>query len=425
MADRVWTGEACDPNTSGMDKELRRQARAIFDAGVAAADPALAVVRSLEQRPLVDCVGRVFIIAVGKAATGMAKAAMVRVNAEQVIVVTNYENACPLARATTFASGHPIPDENGLTAARAVEDLLHEAGEEDHVLALISGGGSALLPSPAQGLSLADKAEVSRLLLGAGMEISAMNLVRQQLSRLKGGGFLRVAAPARVTALILSDVVGDDLAVVASGPTVAPIGSKAKARTVLEKARIWDQIPAPVRNVLIGPERPTVNIENVENRLIGSNAQSVAAMAALAPEAQIFPHALEGDVADAADIITRCKGRGIWLFGGETTVRLKGDGLGGRNQELALRVALKAEELGWDGNWVFLSGGTDGRDGPTDAAGGLVDAGTLKRMRAAGVNPLKSLENNDSYHALQAAGDLLKTSATGTNVADLQVLIRA
>ena len=408
----------------GMENRIRQRARAIFDAGVEAADPALAVTRSLDQQPLAQNTGRVFIVAVGKAATGMARAAMARVNAAQVIVVTNYENAAPLTRAMIFASGHPIPDENGLAAARAVESLLHEASEGDHVLALISGGGSALLPAPAKGLSLEDKAQVNRLLLGAGMDIRRMNLVRQQLSRLKGGGFLHLASPAHVTALILSDVVGDDLAVVASGPTVAPIGSKARARAVLEKARIWDQIPAPVRNVLIGPERPTVNIKNVDNRLIGSNAQSVAAMAALAPQAQVFPHALEGDVAEAADIIIRCKGRGIWLFGGETTVRLKGDGLGGRNQELALRVALKAEELGWHGNWVFLSGGTDGRDGPTDAAGGLVDAGTLKRMRAAGVDPLKSLANNDSYHALMAADDLLITGATGTNVADLQVLIR-
>ncbi len=407
-----------------MIRAARLRAKAIFDAGVAAADPGLAVARSLDQNPLPATKGRTFVVALGKAAIRMAKAACDRVDSASTIIVTNYENATQVSGARVFAAGHPVPDENGLKAACAVEDLLNTAGPDDHVLALISGGGSALLPAPVKGLTLADKATVNRLLLGAGLDITTMNLVRQQLSRLKGGGFLRAASPARVTALILSDVVGDDLRVVASGPTVAPIGSRDEACSALKSAGLWDQLPDVVRNVFAAGKNIRIEMGLVDNRLIGGNAQSVAAMALAAPNAQVYPQALQGDVQDAAQLISRCPGPGIWLFGGETTVRLQGHGKGGRNQELAVRVALAAETQGWDADWVFLSGGTDGRDGPTDAAGGLVDGGSLARTRATGLDPHNALANNDSYHALKASGDLLMTGATGTNVADLQVLIR-
>jgi hydroxypyruvate reductase len=289
---------------------------------------------------------------------------------------------------------------------------------------LISGGGSALLPAPALGLTLADKAEVNRLLLASGADITEMNLIRQQLSRLKGGGLLRAAAPARVTALILSDVAGDDLRVIASGPTVAPIGTAAEARAALVARGVWDRLPDAVRLHLERAPEPAP-LPEAENRLIGSNAISVAAMAEAAPGARVVEAPLVGDVADAAvGIWDTASGPGIWLFGGETTVVLRGEGLGGRNQELALRVALEAEARGVAGPWVFLSGGTDGRDGPTEAAGGIVDPGSLGRMRAAGVDPAEYLARNDSNAALAASGDLLVTGATGTNVADLQVLIR-
>ncbi len=407
-----------------MITSARQKVRSIFDAGVAAADPDLAVARSLDETPLPATQGRIFVVAIGKAAVRMANAASDRVSSAATIIVTNYENAAQIAGARVFAAGHPVPDAHGLKAARAVEELLKSAAQNDHVLALISGGGSALLPAPAAGLTLADKAAVNRLLLGAGLDITKMNLVRQHLSRLKGGGFLSAARPARVTALILSDVVGDDLRVVASGPTLAPIGSKDAACSALKSASLWDQLPIAVRRALAAAPNKRIDMDLVDNRLVGGNAQSVVAMALAAPEAQVYPHALQGDVHDAAQLIARCKKPGIWLFGGETTVHLQGDGLGGRNQELTLRVACAAQAQGWNANWVFLSGGTDGRDGPTDAAGGLVDGGTLARIRAAGLDPHKALANNDSYHALKAAGDLLLTGATGTNVADLQVLIR-
>ena len=412
-------------NTDPMTNSARQKARSMFDAGVAAADPGLAVARSLDEKPLPATRGRIFLVALGKAAIRMARAACDRVHSASTIIVTNYENATQVSGATVFAAGHPVPDASGLKAANAVEELLRNARQNDHVVALISGGGSALLPTPVNGLTLADKATVNLLLLGAGLDITTMNLVRQQLSRLKGGGFLRAASPARITALILSDVVGDDLRVVASGPTVAPIGSRDEARSALRTAGLWDQLPDAVRQVLELPHTDRIDMRMVDNRLVGGNAQSVAAMALAAPNAQVYRQALQGDVQDAAQLISGCPGPGIWLFGGETTVRLQGDGMGGRNQELALRVAIAAETQGWVADWVFLSGGTDGRDGPTDAAGGLVDGGTLSRIRAHRLDPHKALANNDSYHALKAAGDLLMTGATGTNVADLQVLIRA
>lgn len=401
----------------------RDDARAIFEAGLRAADPGEAVRRSLADAAWAPAGrGRRVLIAVGKAARGMAEAALDVVGpVDAALVVTTVPNAVPLPGCEVLGSSHPVPDAAGERAARRVEELLAGLAPEDRVLAIVSGGGSALLPAPVAGVTLEDKAEVNRLLLASGADITEMNLVRQQLSRLKGGGVLRAAAPAAVTALILSDVPGDDLAVIASGPTVAPIGTRAEAAAALRARGLWDRLPGSVRAHLGAPDAGGPNLPPAENRLIGSNGISLAAMAQAAPGAPA--EELTGDVAEAAARVLAC-GPGVHLFGGETTVQIRGDGKGGRNQELALRVACGAEAAGWGQDWVFLSGGTDGRDGPTDAAGGLVDAGTVARIRAAGLDPLALLDNNDSYRALEAAGDLLMTGPTGTNVADLQVLIR-
>ncbi|MDX8351396.1 glycerate kinase [Cognatiyoonia sp. IB215182] len=389
----------------------RELARRIFDAGLRAADPFAAVENALDrvQSPAL-------IIAVGKAARRMAEPALARFQGAPCLVVTNYENAGDLNGALVLAAGHPVPDENGAAAGRTVIDALQAA--QGPVLALISGGGSALLPAPAGDVTLADKAVVNELLLGAGMDIRTMNLIRQQLSQLKGGGFLRCAAPHQVTALILSDVVGDDLSAIASGPTAHPIGTAAEAIEALQKAGIWARVPDAVRTYLKGapPPEPVPDCTNV---LVGSNARSVAAMAKEAGKAHVMSDPVEGDVADAARKICDEAQPGITVWGGETTVHLRGNGRGGRNQELALRIALEARARGWT-RWVCLQGGSDGRDGPTDAAGGLVDQDTLDKIGA--VEAL--LANNDSYAALKQAGDLLITGATGTNVADLGVMIR-
>lgn len=393
----------------------------LFRVGVQAADPARAVQDSLRTTPLPDP-ARLFVLGLGKAACAMTRAALDMLPAPAgALVVTNYENATGVTDAEVITAGHPVPDENGLRAALAAEALLAQAGPSDRVLVLVSGGGSALLPAPVEGLSLNDKAEVNRVLLAGGMDIVAMNAVRQHLSRLKGGGLLRAAHPAPVTALILSDVIGDDLRAIASGPTVAPIAPRAHVVEMLRAAGMWNRLPEAAQAALMRPEEDLPAI-GAENRLIGSNRQSLEAMAQARPEAQILSAALVGDVADAAEVIIRTVQDGrapLALFGGETTVTLTGTGLGGRNQDLALRVAIALD--GQQG-WRFLSAGTDGRDGPTEAAGAIVDGKTCVRIRAAGGDPTALLANNDSNRALELAGDLLITGGTGTNVADLQIL---
>ena len=410
---------------------LRDKARKLFAVACLAADPAEALAAAIRDTPLPvpDKGGVTRVVAIGKAALPMAALLVERLKgrAFSMIVVTNYENARDLPGATVIASGHPVPDENGARAARAVEALLTPAKAEDRVIALISGGGSALLPAPVGGLTLDDKAEVNRLLLANGFGITEVNLIRQQLSRLKGGGLLRVAAPAPVTAYILSDVIGDDLRVIASGPTVAPIGTREEARELLRARGLWDALPQTARAVLEGKATPAP-LPPVQNALIGSNRKSLEAVAsAAAADATIADDHLTGDVAEAAARIIAAARQAptdrpvCLIFGGETTVTLRGKGLGGRNQELALRVAMDMPAL--DRDWVFLSGGTDGRDGPTEAAGGIVDAGTCDRIRRAGGDPQALLAENDSNRALSLAGDLLVTRATGTNVADVQVLL--
>lgn len=393
------------------------EARRLFDTGVAAADPFAATEPALNG---LDLHGPL-ILAIGKAATRMAQAAMAHYAETDTIIVTNPENAQDIDGARVFAASHPVPDAVGLQASGAIIAKL--ATNTRPVLALISGGGSALLPAPVAGITLADKARVNQLLLASGADILQTNLVRQHLSVLKGGGLTRHAAPQPVTALILSDVIGDDLRVIASGPTASPIGTPEQAVETLKTLNIWDHCPQTVRRHLSAnhqaPQTPAAH-----NILIGSNTKSLEAMKA-ASSAKIGNAHLTGDVAAAARIIAHHyhDGPGITLFGGETTVQITGTGAGGRNQELALRVALIAEAEGWE-NWTYLQGGTDGRDGPTDAAGGLVDARTLPNIRAAGHDPKALLANNDSYAALKAAGSLLMTGATGTNVADLGILIR-
>lgn len=414
---------------------LKEAARAGFDAAVRRADPGRALARCLAQHPLPapGPGGRYLVVAVGKAAPAMTRALLPQLSgAIEALCVTQAGNEEAAGSARVFRAGHPVPDETGAEAARAVIALLQSAGPEDRVIALISGGGSALLPAPPPGISLADKQALNAALLASGLDIVAMNLVRQQVSQLKGGGFLRLASPAPVTAFILSDVVGDDLRAIASGPTVAPLGTRAEAQAILQGAGLWDALPAPIRRHLQEPEDRTP-LPPADNHLIGGNAHSVEAAAkALAPDLSVIadPAPLTGDVSTAAARIFAAlqqhrghEGPLALVWGGETTVRLTGHGLGGRNQELALRVAALADARPLVRPWVFLSGGTDGRDGPTDAAGAITDQNSLPRLRKIGADPEALLANNDSHRALALSRDLLLTGATGTNVADVQILL--
>lgn len=408
------------------DNDLRKQALDLFQVAVKAADPAGAVARALQAEPIAPFTGKLVVLALGKAACAMMEEALRHLPPPtRAIAVTNAENARDVDGVDMMIGEHPVPSSGSAAAGAALLDAVAGLGPEDQVLALISGGGSALAIAPVAGISLEEKQKANGVLLGSGLDINQMNLVRQCLSRIKGGGLLAAANPAQLRALILSDVIGDDLRVVASGPTVGRVGTAAQAREVLHKAGVWNDMPEAVR-LHLEQDSEVEPVRAARNRIVGSNRVSLDAMAAACSAARIVADDLTGDVVDAAARILQAMkasdGAQTLIFGGETTVRIKGDGLGGRNQELALRVALGAQHL--DGDWVFLSGGTDGRDGPTDAAGGLVDRGTIKRMQAAGLDPQAILDNNDSYHGLQAAGDLLTVGGTGTNVADVQLFLR-
>lgn len=410
-----------------MPTMIKDEMKTAFLAGVAAADPKTALLKSVAAHPLPDSSGRRIVLAVGKAAVPMSEVATELFGPiDQFVIVTNPENAREVAGAELYASSHPVPDAIGLAAGQRVIEALQSATDADQVIVLLSGGASSLLPAPIEGISLADKVTVNEVLLASGMEIEAMNLVRQNLSQLKGGGILHRAAPAKVYSFVLSDVLGDDLRAVGSGPSVGPIGTPQDAIGVLQSAGVWDTLPESVRQAL-RRAKPKSNPDASVAHLIGSNSQSLAAMASAAG-ADISTEPLVGDVDGAARRVVR-EALSAQLgdkiaFGGETTVVLKGDGRGGRNQELALRVAMHAEKMGLGGRWAFLSGGTDGRDGPTDAAGAIVDHESLARCRDADIDLGEALGRNDSYPVLARIGALLMTGGTGTNVADLQLMVR-
>lgn len=424
---------------------LRQDALRIFQAGIAAADPYQAVNRCLPPK-LFDGYSKIHLIAFGKAACAMAQAAQEIIPAGKLadrgIAVTNYENVSSVDNVDVIGAAHPLPDAAGLKAAQLIAERVQNAQQNELVLVLVSGGGSALIPYPAGRISLQEKIAATDLLLASGAAINQINCVRKHLSQLKGGGLARMAAPASLHALILSDVLGDDLSAIASGPTVADDTTYADAIEVLKANGVWDQVPSNVRqhlkqgelsHIAETPKPGDAIFNNTGHTLVGSNTISVNAMLQAAQklgyETELYSDHLSGEASEEAEkLLIHAKTLTInqpiaLLAGGETTVTLKGAGRGGRNQEMALAFAIAAEQHGLTGNWAFLSGGTDGRDGPTDAAGGIVDRDTIKRMTQAGVNPTGLLENNDSYTALKASGDLVNTGATGTNVADLQILL--
>lgn len=412
--------------------DLRGVARDLFDAGVRAADPYGNVRLALEDRRDSLEGRRISLIAAGKAAGRMMEAALDATREMEIgsrLCVTSYENHRRIQGVECVAAGHPVPDQNGLLATRRIGGILQRASADDVIILLLSGGASSLLPAPAEGVSLEDKILVSQLLLKSGCDIRSANLVRQNLSFLKGGGFCALAHPAPVFCFALSDVVGDDVSVIASGLTAPPIGGPSDAARELGRLGLWDKIPASARAALSPPFPPAPESCQAVNTIVGSLSMSLAAICEAAAERSpsIITSRLEGDVTEAASFIAKHALEngdrpGMLLFGGETTVRVRGAGLGGRNQELALRVARELTGR-LPGGWIFMSAGTDGRDGPTDAAGGIVDGGTVSRLKEAGVDLDSSLESNDSYNALRRSGDLLVTGGTGTNVGDIQLLL--
>ncbi|SJM92547.1 glycerate kinase type-2 family protein [Crenothrix polyspora] len=438
---------------------LRRHALVCFKIGVEAAEPYLAVKRHMltdgNRFGLILADGsqrygtwpKVHVIAFGKAACAMVKAAREVIPVHLLaccIAVTNDDNVIALDGIELLAASHPLPDERGFKAAQICAEIAEAAQKDELVLVLISGGGSALLPYPVKTVSLQDKIAATDLLLASGASINQMNCVRKHLSQLKGGGLAKLAYPADVHALILSDVLGDDISAIASGPTVPDETTYADALSILESKNLADKIPANVKRhlehgrdgqIAETPKSGDEVFAHASHTLIGSNALSVhAVMQATQANGYfmlLYSDHLRGEARDEAEKLVLFAKKTICsmgeplaiIAGGETTVTLKGNGKGGRNQEMALAFAISAQHHNLPGNWVFLSGGTDGRDGPTEAAGGMVDSGTIQRMIAAGINPGELLDNNDSYVTLKTSHDLLMTGATGTNVADLQILL--
>ena len=396
-----------------------------------------------------DAVERVLLVAVGKAAVPMAEATAQIVGRALTtgIVVTKYEHAANHslpASTRVMEAGHPVPDAAGLSGAEAVAALLETTTARDRVLLLLSGGASALLPAPVTGVSLADLQTTTDALLRAGAPIGDINTVRKHLSRLKGGQLARLAQPAPVAALILSDVVGDPLDVIASGPTAPDPTTYVSAKAVLTRYDLLDKIPHPVLkhleqgiagHIAETPKPGDPLFDNVTNVIVGSNR--LAALAAvdeaerLGYRALLLTTFMEGEAREVAKVTAalaksiRAHGDPLpppacLVWGGETTVTVRGQGKGGRNQELALAAAVALEGMPDVG---LLALATDGTDGPTDAAGAIVDGQTVQSARASGWDPTATLADNNAYPLLDAVGALLRTGPTGTNVNDITVLL--
>jgi glycerate 2-kinase len=407
--------------------------KSMFKAGVDAALPSLCVPAHLPPRPK----GRTVIIGAGKASGAMAKALEDAWDGPlDGLVVTRYGYRVPTERLEVIEAAHPVPDEAGRDAAKRILELVQGLTEDDLVLCLISGGGSALLALPAEGVTLEDKQAMNKALLASGATISEMNTVRKHLSAIKGGRLAAAAYPAKIVALMISDVPGDDASIIASGPTVPDPSTNEDALGIIEKYGI--DVPDNMRRLLdTAEETPKPGdpcFENVENIMIATPQASLEAAAAVAREAGVTPvilgDSIEGESRDVAlvhaGIARQCAMRGqpeqppcVLISGGETTITLKGNGKGGPNSEFLLSLAIALDGME---HIYALAGDTDGVDGSEDNAGALIYPDTLARAEKAGINPKAMLANNDPYRFFKGIGDLLETGPTLTNVNDLRAI---
>ena len=442
-----------------VERKLRRQALSIFRAALAAADPGAAIRRHVRLRDGVLLAGRtryplrgirkIHVVGAGKAGGAMAQAIEklglpAALRGTSLINVKYGHTGKPARSAARWIEcnecGHPVPDERGVLGAQRIAEIATGAGQDDLVICLVSGGASALLPLPAPPVTLAEKQEVTRLLLASGADIHEINAVRKHISLIKGGQLARMAYPARVLSLILSDVIGDDLDVIGSGLTAPDVSTFASAQAVLEKYRLLDRVPPSVgRRLAAGtrgeiretPKTGDAAFARTQNLIVGSNSLAVEAAAAHARElgfrTMILSTSIEGETRDVArfhaaiarEIVSY--GRPLAppacvISGGETTVTLRGPGLGGRNQEFVLAAAIDIAGLN---RTVVLSGGTDGTDGPTDAAGAIADGQTVAR----GPGAREPLAANDSYRYFEKLDDLVITGPTNTNVMDVHIML--
>jgi len=436
--------------------KLRLDAETIFRAGLSAVDSKSAVIKFLNRNDHVLTVENlsydledyenVYVIGAGKASAAMAQAVEEilgeRIKAGEINV--KYDHALPLNIITLNEAGHPVPDEAGLKGTQRITKLLERTGDKDLVLCLISGGGSALLPYPAEGITLDEKRQLTQILLESGAAIHEINVLRKHVSRVKGGRLARLAFPATLVTVILSDVIGDDLDSIASGPTVPDTSTYADCLRILHKYSVRDNIPEAVLDhfekgaqglIEETPKADDPAFVKTQNVIVASNSLAVQAAKSKADElgynSLVLSSSIEGETRDIA-LVHAAIAKEILktgepvskpacvISGGETTVTIRGLGKGGRNQEFVLAAAIAIDGLE---NVVILSGGTDGTDGPTDAAGALADGRTVSRAASQGLDAQEYLRNNDSYSFFHPLGDLLKTGPTFTNVMDLRLVL--
>ena len=439
-----------------MNKKLKKDARKLFDRALKEADPGKCVLEhlSLEGERL-EVGGRnfdlsgfesVYVVAFGKAASSMA-AALEELLGERItegIVVSNVRSGRAFTKMDFHLSSHPVPDEKSFEAAKKVVSLLEGSGEKDLVIFLISGGGSSILAMPSEGLTIEDKRTVTQRLMLSGVDTYGLNTVRKKMSQIKGGGLLEKALPSRVITLILSDVVGDRLEFIASGPTVPDTTTYEDAWRVIEALELEHKIPP---RVVVHLERgrgndvsPAMDRERYERSgattvVVGNNHKAIASMEKMAKEmgynTLFLSSQISGEAREVAKVLAGISfdikrfGRPVKkpaciLFGGETTVNVTGRGRGGRNTETALSFCF--EIIGSSGI-VGLFAGTDGIDGPTDAAGAICDGQSRLIARSMGISARDHLADNDSYSFFETLGDLIKTGSTGTNVMDVGAVL--
>lgn len=435
---------------------LRKDARGIFDAALRAVDPAAAIRRHVardgNRLNIGDCscdldrFENVYVVGAGKAGSTMA-GAMEAILGDRLTggrVNVKYGHSTPLRRVEVVEAGHPVPDAAGVDGAEKIVELLAPLGEEDLVFCLLSGGGSALLPLPVEGVTLEEKQAVTGLLLQCGATINETNTVRKHISRLKGGQLARLASPARLVSLVLSDVIGDPLDIIASGPTVPDESTFADCRSILEKHGLWDKLPATViRHLEAGskgtePETPGPGDPvfcRTQTVMVANNRQALDSARIEAEKrgynALVLSSSIDGETREVARVYAAVareieqhddplRRPACVISGGETTVTLKGGGKGGRNQEFVLATVSGIEGLE---RTVVFSAGTDGTDGPTDAAGAVADGHTLARAAEMGLDVDACLDHNDAYHFFEPLGDLVMTGPTHTNVMDLRLLL--
>ena len=435
---------------------MRKDAVEIFYQALKAVQPGAAIKRYCKFNGKTLFIGHrsyqlnqyknLYVIGAGKATASMAAAIedMIDEKITGGIITVKFGHVADLKHINLIEAGHPVPDENGIRGASAILNLAENVEEDDLILCLISGGGSALLPFPHDGITLRDKQDIIKILLSCGATIHEINSIRKHISKIKGGRLAQAVYPATLVTLILSDVVGDDLDVIASGPTVPDSSSFYDCKNIFHRYDIIDKIPKNILNhIEYGisgeidetPKPLDPVFERTYNLIIGSNAESLISAKEKAENlgynVLILSSMIEGETrfiaqvhgAIAREIIKTGNPLPLpacILSGGETTVTISGNGLGGRNQEFALSASI---DISGKKNIVILSGGTDGIDGPTDAAGAFSDTFTVKRAEKMGLDPYRFLSNNDSYHFFHSLGDLFITGPTNTNVMDLRIVL--